>query len=605
MNRINILPKSIFELIAAGEVVERPASVIKELIENSIDSGANKITVEIQNGGIRYMRVTDNGCGISRDDVKRAFTSHATSKISTADDLDRIFTLGFRGEALASICAVSRVEMLTKTKDEFSGTRYEISAGEEKTIEDAGCPDGTTIIVRDLFFNTPARMKFLKKDVSEGNFVSGIIDKIAVSHPEISFNFIRDGKQVLFTPGNGDLLTCCKAVFGKDFADNLVEVNSEINGIKINGFVSHPFSSRATRSLQNFFVNNRYIKNKTIYAALEEAYKGSIMVGKHPYCVLFLYLPYETVDVNVHPAKTEVRFSDEKRIFDSVYYSVKNAIEKDTVRPSLKVEKINPITLDKNYYEKSDEQLKIYQNIIEDLTDSKKTDISSPDKGIENTDDEINLINLDDYKENKTEPEQTVVITEEKKQLDYKVIGEAFNTYIIVEQGEKLLLIDKHAAHERMLYEELKKNSVNQGAQILINPVTVSLSKEEYTAITENIDLLAEIGFTAEDFGMGSVVIRECPVDLSVEDIRDFTVEIAGYLLKNKRNLVTEKQDWLLHNIACRAAVKGGNITSEYERNLFVKKLLDMPEIRYCPHGRPVIIELSKYNLEKQFGRIQ
>ncbi|MCR4563725.1 MAG: DNA mismatch repair endonuclease MutL [Clostridiales bacterium] len=605
MNRINILPKSIFELIAAGEVVERPASVIKELIENSIDSGANKITVEIQNGGIRYMRVTDNGCGISRDDVKRAFTSHATSKISTADDLDRIFTLGFRGEALASICAVSRVEMLTKTKDEFSGTRYEISAGEEKTIEDAGCPDGTTIIVRDLFFNTPARMKFLKKDVSEGNFVSGIIDKIAVSHPEISFNFIRDGKQVLFTPGNGDLLTCCKAVFGKDFADNLVEVNSEINGIKINGFVSHPFSSRATRSMQNFFVNNRYIKNKTIYAALEEAYKGSIMVGKHPYCVLFLYLPYETVDVNVHPAKTEVRFSDEKRIFDSVYYSVKNAIEKDTVRPSLKVEKINPITLDKNYYEKSDEQLKIYQNIIEDLTDSKKTDISSPDKGIENTGDEINLINLDDYKENKTEPEQTVVITEEKKQLDYKVIGEAFNTYIIVEQGEKLLLIDKHAAHERMLYEELKKNSVNQGAQILINPVTVSLSKEEYTAITENIDLLAEIGFTAEDFGMGSVVIRECPVDLSVEDIRDFTVEIAGYLLKNKRNLVTEKQDWLLHNIACRAAVKGGNITSEYERNLFVKKLLDMPEIRYCPHGRPVIIELSKYNLEKQFGRIQ
>ena len=239
------------------------------------------------------------------------------------------------------------------------------------------------------------------------------------------------------------------------------------------------------------------------------------------------------------------------------------------------------------------------------MTDSKKTDISSPDKGIENTDDEINLINLDDYKENKTEPEQTVVITEEKKQLDYKVIGEAFNTYIIVEQGEKLLLIDKHAAHERMLYEELKKNSVNQGAQILINPVTVSLSKEEYTAITENIDLLAEIGFTAEDFGMGSVVIRECPVDLSVEDIRDFTVEIAGYLLKNKRNLVTEKQDWLLHNIACRAAVKGGNITSEYERNLFVKKLLDMPEIRYCPHGRPVIIELSKYNLEKQFGRIQ
>ena len=262
MNRINILPKSIFELIAAGEVVERPASVIKELIENSIDSGADKITVEIQNGGIRYMRVTDNGCGISREDVPRAFTSHATSKIKNASDLDSIMTLGFRGEALSSVCAVSRVELLTKTREEFSGTKYEIAAGEEISCEDAGCPNGTTIIVRDLFYNTPARMKFLKKDVSEGNFVSSIIDKIAVSHPEISFNFIRDGKQVLFTSGNNNLLDCCQSVFGKDFVKDLIEVNSEINGIKITGYVSHPFSSRATRSMQNFFVNNRYIKIK-------------------------------------------------------------------------------------------------------------------------------------------------------------------------------------------------------------------------------------------------------------------------------------------------------------------------------------------------------
>lgn len=606
MNRINLLPKSIYELIAAGEVVERPASVIKELVENSIDSGANKITVEIQNGGIRYMRVTDNGCGISRDDIKRAFTSHATSKISTADDLEKIFTLGFRGEALASICAVSRVEMLTKTSDDFSGTRYEICGGEEKSLEDAGCPDGTTIIVRDLFYNTPARMKFLKKDVSEGNFVSSIIDKIAVSHPEISFNFIRDGKQVLFTPGNGDLLSCCQAVFGKDFTNDLIEVNSEINGIKVHGYVSAPFSSRATRSLQNFFVNNRYIKNKTIYAALEEAYKGSIMVGKHPYCVLFIELPFDTVDVNVHPAKTEVRFSDEKRIFDSVYYSVKNAVENDNTRPKLKVEKINPITLDKNYREKSDEQLKIYQQIISDLTEDKNTVVSSPENNISFSEDEPNLVNLTDFKNTVTEKiDNKVVIAEEKNDIEYRVIGEAFNTYIFVEQGDKLLLIDKHAAHERILYEQLKKNSVLEDTQLLINPINVSLSKEEYSAVIENTELLREIGFVVEDFGSGSVIVRECPLDLTVEDIKDFTVEIAGYLLKNKRNLVTEKQDWLLHNIACRAAVKGGNITSDYERDLFVKKLLNMPEIRYCPHGRPVIIELTKYELEKQFGRIQ
>ena len=611
MNKINLLPKCIFELIAAGEVVERPASVIKELVENSIDSGADKITVEIQNGGIRYMRVTDNGSGILREDIPLAFTSHATSKISAADDLDRIFTLGFRGEALASICAVSRVEMLTKTKDEFSGARFEISAGEHSEPEDAGCPDGTTIIVRDLFYNTPARMKFLKKDVSEGNFVCGIVEKIAVSHPEISFNFIRDGKQVFFTPGNNDLLTACEAVFGKDFASDLVDVNAEINGIKVSGYTSHPFSSRATRSMQNFFVNKRYIKNKTIYVALEEAYKGSIMAGKHPYCALFIELPFETVDVNVHPAKTEVRFSDEKRILDAVYYAVKNSIEKDGVRPSLKVEKINPVVLDKGYYEKSDKQLKIYSNIINEITEESKPVVKAPESSPAYSDDTPSLVNLDDYKtspstENKgVSVKEKVLIKEVSDFRDYRIIGEAFNTYIIVEQGDKLLLIDKHASHERMLYEELKKNKKVEGTQILLNPVSVSLSKEEYTAVTENLSLLEETGFVAEDFGSGSVLVRECPVDISIEDIKDFVCEIAGYLVKNKKQLITEKQDWILHNIACRAAVKGGDITSEFEKKKFVEKLLSMPEIRYCPHGRPVIIELSKHNLEKQFGRIQ
>jgi len=612
MPKINLLPKSIFELIAAGEVVERPASVIKELVENSIDSTATKITVEIRNGGIRYMRVTDNGCGISKDDVPLAFTSHATSKISSASDLDGIFTLGFRGEALSSISAVSRVEMLTKTKDEFSGVRFETDAGEQIIFEGTGCPDGTTIIVRDLFYNTPARMKFLKKDVSEGNLISSVIDKIAVSHPDISFKFIRDGKQVLFTSGDGNLLNCCRAVFGKDFSENLVEVNSNINGIEVTGYTSHPFSSRATRSMQNFFVNGRYIKNKTVYAAIEEAYKGSIMVGKHPYCVLFLSIPYNTVDVNVHPAKTEVRFSDEKRIFDAVYYAVKNTVDNDFKRPEFRIDKINPVSVFNDSFDNKDaEQLKIYTKVIDEITENSVPVVASTQEKISfsSENEEPNLIKLEDFKkadipDNEKELSK-VIIDDEKNDTSFRLIGEAFNTYIIVEEDKKLLLIDKHAAHERMLYEELKTNSVPSGSQILINPVTVTVSKEEYNALIENNDLISETGFVIEDFGTGSVIVRECPIDLTVSDIKDFVNEIAGYLIKNKRCLTTEKQDWILHNIACRSAVKGGQFSGREELEKFTEKLLNMPGIRFCPHGRPVIIEISKYELEKQFGRIQ
>jgi DNA mismatch repair protein MutL len=613
--KINLLDRSVFELIAAGEVVERPSSVIKELLENSIDAGATKITVEIQSGGIRYMRVTDNGCGISREDVPRAFVSHATSKISKADDLESIMTLGFRGEALASICAVSKVEMLTKSCDEQIGTRFEIVAGEKKLCEDAGCPNGTTIIIRDLFFNTPARMKFLKKDVSEGNFVSSIIDKIAVSHPEISFSFIRDGKQALFTTGDGNLKLAVEAVFGKELAENLIPVDAEINGIKVSGLISHPFSSRATRSMQHFFVNDRYIKSTTVYAALEEAYKGSIMVGKHPYCVLFLTLPANTVDVNVHPAKTEVRFSDEKRIFDSVYYAVKNAISQDKARPEIRMPKINPLTVEYGIDDKRDEQLKVYQKPEAENTaayEPVSVNVSSSEddaytSGKES--DEPSLVSLDAFRQDSGETEaekqqSTVAIDTEKNINEFRVVGEAFNTYIIVESGSKLLIIDKHAAHERILYEQLKSNKKDGSTQLLLSPVTVNLSKEEYNAVIENIALIRDSGFVIEDFGSGSVIVRECPIDLTVEDIRDFIIEISGYLLKNKRDINTEKQDWILHNIACRAAVKGGNITSDYERRLFVEKLLNMPEIRYCPHGRPVIVEMTKYELEKQFGRV-
>lgn len=607
MAKINLLPKSIFELIAAGEVVERPASVVKELLENSIDAGAKKITIEIQNGGIRYIRVTDDGCGISRDDIPLAFTSHATSKINSASDLDSIFTLGFRGEALASISAVSKAEIITKTAEDFSGTRYEVTGGENTAFEDAGCPDGTTIIIRNLFYNTPARMKFLKKDSSEGNFVSGIVEKIALSHPDISLRLIKDGKEALFTTGDGNLLLACEAIFGKAFSNGLIELNDCINGIKIHGFISEPFNARATRSMQNFFVNNRYVKNKTMFAALEEAYKGSIMVGKHPSCVLFIEIPPETVDVNVHPAKTEVRFSDEKRIFDCIYHSVKNAVNGDKRLPQMQINKVNPVSVSNNYIDSKKEQLKIFT----DLLDEGNRVVSSP-KAFEYAtaeDDEPVLVTLNQNKpvreSEKLEQVVDVKAFDENENNDFRIIGEAFKTYIIIEKNKKLLVIDKHAAHERMLYEKLKSQINNQSTQILLKPVNVPLSKEEYSAVIENIDVITANGFSVEDFGDGSVIVRECPIDLTIEDVKDFIVEIAGYLIKNKKEILTEKQDWILHNIACRAAVKAGNKTTEYETAKFVEKLLSMPEIRYCPHGRPVMIELTQYMIEKQFGRIQ
>ena len=687
MPRINVLPKNIADLIAAGEVVERPSSVIKEFVENSIDAGSKNITVEIQNGGKTYIRVTDNGCGIERDDVSKAFISHATSKIKDIVDLDAISTLGFRGEALASVCAVSRVEMLTKTEDADVGTRYVIEGGEEKLIDDAGCPVGTTLVVRDLFYNIPARLKFLKKDVQEGNYIASIVEKIAVSNPSISFKFIREGKLQFSTPGDGNLKSAIYAVFGKDFTENLLPVENSQNGITVKGFTTKPTSCRSSRSMQIFYVNNRYVKSVVFLSALEAAYKNSIMVGKYPGCVLFIDLPFEAVDVNVHPAKTEVRFYDEKRIFDCIYNGVLSAITDDksrlqatfstakafmkpaekgeqlklndipVVKPEKPVaevktektvfvkefgnisgsdgvtlnspEKDEPGQLDflKDSIEKplvtkisfNDSQAKVNSVIIKEnvIDNSLNNDIYIPDNKASAVDFDNSLDkNIDTGVEirikEKTENFEEIKATEVKKATEnisvsntpeFKFIGEAFNTYLIAELEGKMVIIDKHAAHERILFEKFKKEG-SGNSQIMLQPIAVNLSADEYNAVIENSDLLYDAGYDISDFGDRCVKVNACPPELTDSNLYDIILEIAGYLANNVKTLLPEKLDWIYHSMACRAAVKAGNFTSKYEAEMFVKHLLSRDDIRYCPHGRPVMIEMTQRELEKQFKRI-
>lgn len=660
MPKIKVLPKEIAELIAAGEVVERPASVIKELMENAIDAGSSSVTVEIKNGGITYIRVTDNGCGISRDDIHTAFISHATSKISTRDDLYAIGTLGFRGEALASIAAVSNVEVLTRTPEEETGTRYCISAGEETLVDDAGCPLGTTIVVRDLFFNTPARMKFLKKDVSEANAVASIVDKIALSNPDVSIRFIREGKSALFTSGSGDLKTAAYEIFGKDFSDGLIEADYSFESVQISGLISKPTKSRPNRNMQFFFVNGRLVKSGTASAALSEAYKNSIMVGKFPYCVLNITTAPGLVDVNVHPAKTEVRFANERTVFSAIYYAAKNALERRDEAPKVSIprtpqaelfEPARPKTeqmrlpekqpdfwnrMSSSEYRSAQQTEKPRYSYPQQSASAPREDIvsvASPDKKPETADTEPSTIQhfLDAQRAKKEEtavieadirlelskkaatlpdekPEETAraldtAIDEKPAELPVTVIGEAFKTYIIVQQGESIFLVDKHAAHERMLFNELVKNDTKRSTQMLLTPITVTLSKEEYSAVLDNLDMLMQAGFAVEDFGYSVVIVRECPMEISADEVPDVVAELAGYLVENRQKLISEKKEWLFSLMACKAAIKGGMYTTEYERELFIKRLFASPEIRYCPHGRPVMIEITRRELEKNFGR--
>lgn len=703
MGVINVLDKHIAELIAAGEVVERPSSVIKELVENSIDAGAKNITVEIKNGGTTFMRVADDGCGIYRDDIKKAFLRHATSKVKTANDLDMISTLGFRGEALASISAVSRLQVITKNENEEIGSCYEIEGGDEISLEEAGCPTGTTFVIRDLFYNIPARSKFLKKDVAEGNAVSALMDKIVLSHPEVAFTFIRDGKQVLRTFGDGKLLSAIYSVFGKDFAKGLIPVDYTLDSVTVKGYISKPINSRPNRNMQNFFINGRFVKTRTGMAALEEAYKGSIMVGKFPSAVLQLTVPYEIIDVNVHPAKIEVRFINERPVFDAIYHAVKTALQQGDERKQIhfkentafnEIKKVNPFNNAQAVFAKTENtpaekpikpieriepvlknsEPKPYNPFDElDLKDEKTkpvsidnlkmSDSSNPfdiyskqaikrNSELENkkaefskqklekaeqlilkaTQQEESLpkqeITVDDLTAESTEtPIETEVSKEEvkplkeisenktdnndaltelpKEQTKLRFLGEAFNTYIIVEKNDnEVLIIDKHAAHERIIYEKLKADSGSANVQYLLTPITVTLDKIDYDAAVSNLDMFAKCSFDVEDFGNGTLLVRSAPQYLAATEIADCITEMSGYIASGKKDIYTEKMDWFYHNVSCRSAIKAGNKSTVQELMDIAWTLEKNPQIKYCPHGRPICIVMTKYEIEKQFGRL-
>lgn len=672
MGVINVLDKHVAELIAAGEVVERPASVIKELVENSIDAGAKNITVEIKNGGTTFMRVADDGCGICKDDIKVAFLRHATSKVKSENDLEAISTLGFRGEALASISAVSRLQLITKNVNEEIGTSYIIEGGEEVSIDDAGCPVGTTFVIKDLFYNIPARAKFLKKDVSEGNAVSNVIDKTALSHPEIAFTYIRDGKQVLKTFGDGMLISAVYSVFGREFANGLIPVDYQLDAIKISGFISKPVYSRPNRNMQNFFINGRYVKTRTAMAALEEAFKGSVMVGKFPSCVLNIELPFEIIDVNVHPAKIEVRFINERPVFDAVYHAVKSSLmqfddRKKAVfktdsafndikkfnrfenaqavlnhKPVPKAVEIRPEPIQKPIEVKSEPQNDEFNPFASidflSKSDSKKPDIDNLNfsdvqnpfdlyskpaithtKAEESFADKENTkapvlqqhsILTDDFQteapeiSEKPKNNEEIRLIEEDKTV-IKFIGEAFGTYIIAEKNKKeILFIDKHAAHERMIYEKLKADRAADYQQMLLQPVTVTLSKSEYNAAINNLDMFRKCAFEVEDFGNSSLIVRSAPQYLDASDIADSIAEMADYISQGKNDIFTEKMDWFYHNVACRTAIKAGDKSTPQELIDIVKRLEEAPDIKYCPHGRPVCFVMTKNEIEKQFGRV-
>lgn len=636
MPTINVLPRAIAELIAAGEVVERPASVVKEMVENSIDAGATHITVEISRGGITYIRVTDDGCGIESADVKKAFLRHATSKIRVADDLDGIATLGFRGEALAATSAVSRVEMFTKSANEPLGTHYLIEGGEETLCEESGCPNGTTLVVRDLFFNTPARMKFLKKDATEAAAVKAIVDRAALSNPQISFKLIRDGEQIFTTSGNGDLMGAIYSVMGREYANSLIPVGAQYDGVSVEGFICKPIACRASRAGQITFLNGRLVMSKTVMAAVEQAYKNSAMVGKFPAFVLNVKLPLEAVDVNVHPAKTEVRFSDEKRVFSAVHYAVRSAIAAGDTRPE-----ITPATAKKPFFMHMDaNEYRQTAVRLEDTPTPEKEAVKSekipPVSRL--SDNDTPLLLRKDVKETvnkmqeksqavyrpavninievEEEPTVTAMVLQATAQeedklpvkqynpdAEVKLIGEAFSTYIIVSRGESIFLIDKHAAHERLLFNELKEKQIIE-SQPLLQPIAVRLDGDRYTAAIDSAELLLRVGIELEDFGDGVVLVRAVPAALKDTDIVAIIEEAATSLAKTG-DVSLDALDDLFHTVSCKAAIKAGFITSDAELLSLAKKVIDNPEVMYCPHGRPVAFEIKRRELERHFGRIQ
>lgn len=656
MPKINLLDKSVYELIAAGEVIERPSSVIKELAENSIDAGAASITVEIKRGGISYLRVTDDGCGISHEDIPTAFMRHATSKVYTQDDLDSINTLGFRGEALASVCAVSRVELLTKQREDQLGSIYRIEAGEPVEYDRAGCADGTTIIIRDLFYNTPARLKFLKKDVTEGNYCASVIEKLALSHPGISFRFIRDGRQTMLSSGDGEYYSAVYAVFGKQFAAGLIPVENVYQNTAVTGYVSSPLFTRANRSMQNFFVNGRSVKSPLCCAALEEAFRNTIMVGKFPSCVLCVNTDPSQVDANIHPTKTEVRFTNEKIVFDAVYFAVKNALmgydesreiklntaparaenipQPERARTSEPLRtasaqvieeppKTMPIPSGRDaviYPQEKREPPKFTlrqetpqpaqftqplpaaeQTYMPELVPAKKPEPK-----------ETPLSDLPGFAflseksfEKKTEPvpqEPDPVIPQERPKEQIRVVGELFKTYIVCESTEGMILIDKHAAHERVNFERLKKG-FDSSAQLLMQPEEVYLTPEEFNGMSEYADKLAQVGIIME-FTDGKARVTGLPQMLDKVPPAEIVECIAKIVSQGNTNAEGELFDDMLHTVACKASIRGNEDNDILELQVLAQEVFNNPDIRYCPHGRPVMTQISRKQIERYFGRV-
>ena len=617
MPKILQLDRHVADLIAAGEVVERPASAAKELVENAVDAGADRVIVEIQNGGMSYLRVTDNGSGIAAEDAETAFLRHATSKLRTKEDLAAIGTLGFRGEALAAIAAVSKIDLLTKQKDK-PGLSLHLEAGVVTDRAEAGCPDGTTIIIRDLFYNTPARLKFMKRDSVESSHVAAAIQQQALAHPEVSFRLIKDGETVLQTDGQGDLHSAVYAVFGRQLATDLVKVQSKWENMTLSGFVTKPTATRGNRANQHFFVNGRPVRSKLLTAALEEAYANQMMTGRFPSCVLQVELPKEAVDVNVHPAKTEVKFANERAVFDCVRFGVLGCLNKTPARPEMALKTPRPAPAQtpaakpqpkqEAFRTMTTQEFKAFskvfsapaaQPVAPKVAEAFAAPQPKPAEAPKPVEPPKPVQPPKPVDPPKPEPVQEVLPVKEVP--PYRIIGEALDTYIIIEQEQSVLFLDKHAAHERILFERLKQTDRPVMAQSLIAPVTATLTREEAACVLEHKALLLRYGYEVEDFGGKDVLIRQIPADLDLSQAEDALVELAGRLLQNRDP--NALRDDLLHTIACKAAIKAGWHTTEQEREHLVKEVMEREDIKYCPHGRPVITTLTKQQLEKQFKR--
>lgn len=625
MPKILQLSPHVANLIAAGEVVERPASVVKELLENAVDAGASKVTVELRDGGMTFLRVTDNGCGMAREDARTAFLRHATSKLRSAEDLNDIGTMGFRGEALAAIASVSRIDLLTKTAGAVEGVSLHLEAGTVTEESEAGCPEGTTIIIRDLFFNTPARMKFMKQDSVEAAAATAAVQRQALAHPTVSIRLLRDGKEILNTPGDGKLLSSMAGIYGREAA-GMVPVDSHWEKYTVTGYVSLPTQARPSRAHQVFFVNDRPVKSKLLQSALEEAYRNQMMVGRFPACVLHLKLPHGAVDVNVHPAKTEVKFLSERETFDCVHYGVLAALKKAQDRPELRLGQSRAAPRpeakpQETFRSMTAQEYRQFAALLSDAPKPQPTQaaavagltFSQPMTLPEIETKPTPPVMPRPKPEPKPEPKPAARPDEapepEQQSLpmpqvsDFTVVGELFDTYIVAQQGDAVYLIDKHAAHERILFDKLRGQARQIAAQSLLSPVACSLGQEGAATILANLPLLEELGYGVEEFGEGAVLLRACPMDLNPQDAGDCLAQLAQDLREGRREDRDTLRDRVLHTMACKAAIKAGWHTDPRERESLVREVFSREELKYCPHGRPICVELTKKQLERQFGR--